>query len=277
MTLRLLPLAIALTAFTPHLQAASYAISSLGKTEIVGSRSDVPNSGSSDNFSSGPITIGSTYAKFRLVDSKTSARYADMKITVAGVTGTLDAAGSKSGVMVAQTSNSQGLVDTGTISILTGFSKAASNGETSVSFLFEFFQPDSNVAMNVGLEITSFDFDYRQFMQGSHSDFSAAAHGSNLTRTTKDGISRWADTKNTDAQINQASNAVVLNNVADSSFSLTFGKVGTGNSLFMLEFRDPSQILSTPLTPVTIPEPSALLMVGLSACAGVMVRRRRIA
>lgn len=277
MITRILPLALTLSAITSSVQAASYAISPLGKTELVGSTAKVPNSGSSDNFSAGAVTIGSTYAKFRLVNSGTTTRYADMKITVAGVHGTLDRADSKSGVMVAQTSNSQGLVDTGTISILTGFSRAASDGETSVSFLFEFFQPDTDVAMNVGLEITSFDFDYRQFMQGSHSDFSAAAHGSNLTRTTNNGISRWADTKNTDAQINQASNAVVLNNVADSSFTLTFGKVGTGNSLFMLEFRDPSQILSTPLTPVNIPEPSALVMIGFSACAGVMVRRRRAA
>ncbi|RYD22362.1 MAG: hypothetical protein EOP88_08315 [Verrucomicrobiaceae bacterium] len=261
--------------------AASYAVISTGKTEVVGSSSAVPGGGSSSNFSSGTVTLGTTAASFRLVLSGTSTRFADMRITVVGISGTLDTTGSASGMMIAQTSNSQGLTDTGTISVLTGFSSTGTGGTSSTTLRFTFFEPDSLIPKSVALELTSFDFDYNQFIQVNNSDFTHEAHGSRLTKTTNStaGTTTWADTKNSDSTFTDSRNAVVLNNVADSSFDLTVGKQGTGNSLFMFEFRDPSQILDTPLTPTTlgpapIPEPTAAVLGGFATLVLLMRRRK---
>lgn len=259
--------------------AASYAVVSDGKTEVVGSSSAVPSGGSSSNFSSGTITLGTTAATFRLVLSGTSTRFADMRITVVGTHGTLDTTGSASGMMIAQTSNSQGLTDTGTISVLTGFSSAGAGGESSTTLRFSFFEPDSLIPKSVALELTSFDFDYNQFMRVNSSDFTHEAHGSRLTKTTDSsaGTTTWADTNNSDSTFTDSRNAVVLNNFADSTFDITIGKKGSGNSLFMFEFRDPSQILDTPLNPTTltpaIPEPSVAIL--SAAFLGAFALRRK--
>lgn len=258
----------------PSAHAASYAISSIGKTELVGSTSSVPSGGETANFSSGSVTVGTTFAKFQLVLSGTTTRVADMRVTVVGVRGTLDTTGGKSGLMIAQTTNSQGLTDSGTMSILSAFSAAGTGGESSLTLRFSFFEPDTAVAKNLGLELTSFDFDYRQFMRVSNTDFTAEAHGSKLTKTSSGGNTTFSDLGNSDATFTQATNAVVLNNVVDSSFDITVGKVGTGNSLFMFEFRDPSQILDSPLNPVAIPEPSSALALATGAIGLAFLRRR---
>lgn len=273
--LPLLPVGIVSICCLQSAQAASYSIASVGKTELVGSTSAVPNSGTSDNFSTGAVSVGTTFAKFQLVLAGTSTRVADMRVTVVGKTGTFDTAGGKSGLMIAQTTNSQGLTDSGTMSILSAFSAAGTGGESSVTLRFSFFEPDTAIAKNLGLELTSFDFDYRQFMRVSNSDFTAEAHGSKLTKTTSGGNTTFSDVGNSDASFTQATNAVVLNNVPDSSFDITVGKIGTGNSLFMFEFRDPSQILDTPLTPTAIPEPSSMIVLVSGAAALSFIRRRK--
>lgn len=177
--------------------------------------------------------------------------------------------------MIAQTSNSQDLMDTGTLSILSDFTSVGVNQESSVSLLFEFFVPDSDTLKDVGIELTSFDHDFNQFLEVDTADFSAAASGSKLGRSGAGSKVRFADTTNSNATFNQSSNAVVLNNRSNSSsFSTTVGKVGTGNSLFMYEFRDSSTNLDFPLAPISIPEPSlpAMMMV---LGVGVCLRRRR--
>lgn len=256
-------------------QGASYAISTIGKTEIVGNSSAVPAGGSTTNFSPGTVSVGTSHANFRLVVSGTSTRFADMKVTLAEVNGTLDTSGSRSGLMVAQTSNSQGLTDAGTMSVLTDFTSVGAGSTSSITLRFDFFEPDTTTPLSVALQLTSFDYDFNQFMRVSNPDFSTEAHGSKLTKSaTTPTTTTWADTTGSDATFTQATNAVVLNNVPDSSFQITMGKAGTGNSLFMFEFRDPSEILDAPLIPVTgVPEPSAGLL--LLAALGLLGRRRR--
>jgi hypothetical protein len=135
--------------------------------------------------------------------------------------------------------------------------------------------PDPNTLKGVGIELTSFDYDYNQFLEIDAADFSAAAFGSKLSKSEDGSKVRFADTTNSDATFNQSSNAVVLNNrSSSSSFSTTVGKVGIGDSLCMFEFRDPSTNLDFPLTPIPIPEPSIptmMLILGVGAC----LRRRR--
>jgi hypothetical protein len=58
---------------------------------------------------------------------------------------------------------------------------------------------------------------------------------------------------------------------------ITVGKTGTGNSLFMFELRDPSEILDSPLIPVTgVPEPTAALqlLAGFGLLRSVAVRAK---
>lgn len=256
-------------------QAASYSISPIGKTEVVGTSSAVPGGGATTNFSSGTVSVGTTQANFRLVVSGTSTRVADMKVTLVETNGALDTADSRSGLMIAQTSNSQGLTDPGTMSVLTDFTSVGTGSTSFITLRFDFFAPDTSTPMSLALQLTSFDYDFNQFMRVDNADFSTEAHGSKLTKSSDTPTTTtWADTTNSDSTFTQATNAVVLNNVPDSSFRITMGKSGTGNSLFMFEFRDPSEILDSPLTPITgVPEPSAALL--LLAGLGLLVIRRR--
>jgi len=256
------------------LQATSYALSNFGKTEIVGSLSTVIESGAASNFPTSNLTVGTSFAKFQMVNSATAVRAFDMKVTLTGVFGDLDNNGGQTGLMIAQTVNSQGLNDPGTMSVLTDFSSLL---ETSITLQFDFFAPDTETPLTVALELTSFDYDYGQFLQVNNSDFTKSAHGSLLTKTNPSiGTTRWSGPNNEiNATFAQTSNAVAVNNVADSSFSLTMGKTtGGGNSLYMFEFRDPSVNLGSPLTPVdAVPEPSGALIACLGALT--MLRRRR--
>ncbi len=271
----ILSLACACSLQSVQAQSASFAVSSLGKQEIVGTSSAVPNSGDPFNFSAGNVSVGLTFASFQLLNDSTSQRFADMRVTLAAVNGTLDTSSNRSGLMIAQTSNSQGLTDTGTLSVLTGFTGAGTGGESSVTLRFDFFEPNTATAKAVPLELTSFDFDFRQFLRVSSADFTAAAQGSKLTRTSNGSTYTFSDETNSNAMFNQATNAVVLNNVVDSSFEITVGKkAGVGNSLFMFEFRDPSKVLDTPLTPAPIPEPAAPLMATV-ALSLIALRRNR--
>jgi hypothetical protein len=255
-------------------QAASYAVSNIGKTEIVGDSAAVAAGGLTTNFSTGTVTVGSSFAKFQLRDATTNNRVADMKVTLSGVYGTLDTAGGRSGLMIAQTVNSQGLTDTGTMSVLTDFSAVGADGSAWIKLLFSFTAPDTNNPIAMAQEVTTFDFDYRQFLGLNKEDFIASGHGSVLTRHDLGSTVEFVDEGNSDATYNMSSNAVSLNNVVDSSYELTMGKKsGTGNALFMFEFRDPSINLDDPLTPLdVIPEPGTWL---LTAFASLFLLRRK--
>jgi hypothetical protein len=259
---------------TLHSFGISYIVGNDGKTEWVGTGASVPGSGTVDNFATGTVVAGSTFAKFRMLNASDSQRAFDMKVTVSGFVGTFNT-NNNSGLMIAQTSDSQGLTDSGTLSVLTSFNN--NGGATEVTLLFEFFMPERSDPVGVAMEITSFDYDYSQYLRVNNSDFTNVAFGSLMTQTNPTATTtRWESPNNSvNAVFTDPKNAVALNNVADSSFSITLGKLsGGGNSLFMFEFRDPSVNLSTPLTNFqVVPEPSVALFAGLSVL--LLQRRRR--
>lgn len=271
----------AITAFAAFssLNAASYYIANTGNTEIIGTQRDV-NTGVVENTPSTAMVIGTSYAQFRLNDSVSNLTVADMKVTLTGVVGTLDtASGTESGLMIAQTSSlnggSQGLVDPGTLTILADFSAHSSENQ-SITLRFDFFEPGTSTPKNFPLELTSFDYDFRQYLEVKNSDWILSAQGSNLTKTQGGITTRFSEINGASSVTNDDKHALALNNVTDSSFDLTMGKTGTviGYSLFMFEFRDPSSILDSPLTPnAPIPEPSVSLLSGLGLLA--LLRRRR--
>lgn len=247
--------------------ATSIQVSSLGKIEIVGSTSAVPDGGTASNFSTTTLVLGTTFASFQMVLANGSnTRVADLRVTPVAVTGTLDTAGgTQSGLMVAQTSNSQGLTDTGTFSILTDFAGPNLSGVSSMTFRLDWFQPDTTIPLPISVEITSFDYDFNQFLRVSTGDYSNQTHGSALTASTAAGFTRW-QAGNSDSSFSNPDNAVIFNTNMDSSMFIEVGKNGSGNSLFMFEFRDPSINL--------VPEPSSAFLV-LSGLAVFGLRRRR--
>jgi hypothetical protein len=238
-----------------------------GKTEIVGSTSAVPGGGSAANFSTAAIVVGTTFANFRMVLADGSnTRFADLRITPVAIKGALDTAGgTQSGLMVAQTSNSQGLNDSGTFSILTDFASADGTGISSMTFRLDWFAPDTQTPLPVSAEITSFDYDFNQFLRVGEADFTSARYGSALTLTSTGGSSTW-QAGNSDSTFSNPAHAVILNTTSDSSMLIEVGKIGSGNSLFMFEFRDPSLNL--------VPEPSTALL-SFAGLAGWALRRRR--
>jgi hypothetical protein len=247
--------------------ATSLEVSTSGKIEIVGTNSDVIGAGNLENFSTTPITLNSSYASFQMVLADGSnTRFADLRITPVSMKGTLDTTGGGSGLMIAQTSNSQGLVDTGTFSILTYFSSSDVNGVSSLTLRFDWFEPDSITPINISSVITSFDFDFYQFIKVSQSDYIQAAYGSALTQSFADGSTTW-QSANSDSSFNNPNNAVILNTSPINSMLVEVGKVGgAGNSLFMFEFRDSSINL--------VPEPSGLIL-SLIGFVGLLCRRKR--
>lgn len=259
------------------LKAIAYIVGNTGKTELVGSAgSAVPGGGANNNFPSGTVVPGTTFAKFQMLNDATKQRAFDMKVTVQSVVGTLDTSGgTKNGLMIAQTSNSQGLTDTGTLTILSDFTGTSL---TSVTFLFEFFDPDSQNPASVAMQLTSFDFDYGQFIQVSNSEFSQASFGSRLTlsQPVSGQIRYAAPNDNVNATFSDAASAVALTSVSDTSFSVTLGKLtGGGNSLFMLEFRDPSINLASSLPQASaVPEPSTALLCSIMGFAFLRRKRR---
>lgn len=247
-------------------------------TEQVGTTSDVPGGGSSSNFPIGTaLPDGSYSASFRLAqDDGMSIPYADLKVTLVGINGTLDSPSptNQSGLMIAQTTNSQGLTDAGTISVLADLLTTGTGGDSSITLRFELFTPDGNFttpfSSNIG--ITSYDLDFNQFNSFSSSD---------LTSVTLDGSTALTiDQTGNDVSIEAPSGSSAYNNAQHAysaetnninSFDMTMGKIASsGPALFMFEFRTPSDhITYTAPTVTSVPEPSAslLLMLALGICA----------
>ncbi|MBT8038415.1 MAG: hypothetical protein KJO21_12815, partial [Verrucomicrobiae bacterium] len=69
---------------TATVHAGSYIITSTNKSEVVGTTAAVAGSGSSANFTSGTVTVGSTFASFQLEDGS-GTRNADLIVTLTGV------------------------------------------------------------------------------------------------------------------------------------------------------------------------------------------------
>jgi hypothetical protein len=236
-------------------------------TEFKGS-SSIITSGADNNLAPTGAGAGST-AEFNMqlvgVPGPTAAV---MRVTYNGTTsGSLDTS-LNSGFMIARTVNSQGLTDQGTLSILLKF-----NGGTNpraASFTFNFLDATGTVPLPAEVRITSLDIDFLQFNTFNNSEMNTAGAvvGSNVSSSTLGGTTTYFDpTPATNSVVNNPNSAVTIDTTG-SSFEVDLGTsdAGTTYALYMIEFRDRSQV---------IPEPSAALLGGLGVLA--LLRRRRVA
>ena len=187
-------------------------------------------------------------------------------------------------LMIARTSNSQGLTDVGTITLLlTGLGGVNVNTQVnSATFGFEWRNSANTAALGGSDSIifSSYDIDFTQRNRIAVSDYSvigtSTSPATRLTTTTALGTTTIVDpTPGTDSTFNDARNAYAFMTVAgDNNQVISVDKAGNGvtgmggNQLYMFTFRSPS-----PLIPA-IPEPSAAIIACLGAVA--MLRRRRI-
>lgn len=266
----------AMVLFVSEAQSANIQVSGV-QTYIGGTYSAVPNSGVVSNYNPGATHVGST-AVFDM--TKNGADFADLRVTYNG--------GASNKVMVNRTSNSQGLTDTGTISILMDYTVSGTNGYAG-SFTFDWFTPGSFVGgSHVGGSLisdavlyTTFDIDYFQFVSTKTNQLQSYGLTANTVLHTDlletPSMIRFED-NNANSLVNEPTTAAqFLTRIGPASLQIDMGKQNAGGaSLFMFEFRDPSQIVTTPFVPVSIPEPATASMMALVAAIGFLIRRRFI-
>lgn len=229
--------------------------------EISGTSTDVTGSGSTSNFD-GSTTVGD-FAVFDIdaVGESSSTDFADLRVTYQADNGSIG-----SDMMIARTSNSQGLEDTGTISVLL---KIGNTGGGTAQLAFEWFAPGSfdggveqgGIQPLTGTDVlyTTFDIDFEQLVSVQRSEVqSYTLDGSTKLTATDDGTTVRFEDSGANSQFDDPTTAAQFLSSANSgSQTLSMGKQkSSGNALFMFEFRDPSQTVTfTDPTTTAVPEP----------------------
>ncbi|MES2709475.1 MAG: PEP-CTERM sorting domain-containing protein [Verrucomicrobiota bacterium] len=243
-------------------------------SRTAGSTTDITGSGNAANTTSwSPGVAG----QFVIHNPDTGFR-AGLRVSILDPTGTLQ--NGTDSLMVAQTTNSQGLTDTGTLSIYfrpTGSNAsdgaASVNGDWTSTILFESFTlsgspgsfalTDTPLSVNVTLRSLDIDFDQKYYVQTAgftHEPYdptdltTASPVISGFTGFTSSANSTFSDPE---AAVTSKSTAPVDHFEAFVSHDSV--------ALFMFEFRSNSAI---------VPEPSSSL-VGLLGLGAVLGRRKR--
>ena len=265
----------AMVLFVSEAQSANIQVSGV-QTYIGGTYSAVPNSGVVSNYNPGATHVGST-AVFDM--TKNGADFADLRVTYNGGAGT--------SVMVNRTLNSQTLTDTGTISVLMDYA-LGTNGYAG-SFTFDWFTPGSFVGgsyvggslISDAICYTTFDIDFYQVVAAPTNKLQYYGFTANTVLHAdlleKPSMVRFED-NGANSTVNEPTTAAqFLTRTGPASLQIDMGKQTSGGaSLFMFEFRDPSTIVTTPFVPVTIPEPTSLLLATSVLALGFWIRRRFI-
>lgn len=246
--------------------------------QIYGTTTDVTGSGGSANWDAN--TAVDDYAIFDM--TKDGLDYADLKITYAADNGSVGA-----NMMIARTSNSQGLEDTGTVSILLENGLSARGG---TQLRFDWYVPGSFVGgeeqsgsalLTDPILYTTFDIDYQQFVETEVAKLQSYALDQNTVLTPVDrGSTISFEDSGAESTFDEPTTAAqfLTRSGIPSTLAIDMGKQGaSGNALFMFEFRDPSAVLEgTGFTPVEvpIPEPTTVGLIAGLLGASVGVRRR---
>ena len=233
----LLPFLLVLTS-TKIAEAVSLEIFGAPINEIVGTTSDVPGGGTSDNFPTS-VSVGDA-ARFRVRKEGETDEFAQLEIKYSADNGVAN-----NKVMIAQTSNSQGLMDDGTVSILLTLDQSGGNGEFTFNWYEALPGGTSTTPKDLAILYTTYDLDWQQEISFN----SSIGQSITLDGSTKLGytIDRAATTNVYDpfpgssSSFNDSQNAVQILSQESSSHPFSVGKTtGSGNALYMFEFRDPS-------------------------------------
>jgi hypothetical protein len=271
--------ALIATGTVAHLNAQSLSITGV-ISQTVGTTAEVPGSGSTDN------TVAYFNGTAGVFEINNGAYY--MRVSTSNNGGTLGVG--EDSLMVARTVNSQGLTDTGTLSIFILPSPNTAANETqanltawNVDVNFSFFS-DSSLLTPAAISnfmLTSLDVDFGQRYYTQNADFISnntynSGGPTNLTAASAiTGYTGFTTTVNNSSTFSEPRNAV--SSVGNgSSFDIRLahrannsglGYYNSANALYMFEFRNPSNI---------VPEPSsALLVMGGMTAFGVIRRRSK--
>ncbi len=267
---------MAMMALTTSLNAASLAIDGI-KSQTVGTTAVIPTN-SSGNANNTTFWTPGVVGEFIVKDTNSSLY--GLRVSATNPTGKLSS-GTDS-LMVARTVDSQGLKDTGTLSVyvrMTGTNTAnnapESNGAWTLDLNFSFYNltPNGTGGYNfttphsLALQLTSLDIDYNQRYYTSNSTFSSNSTYPPTNIVAAPAIAGFAGfTAGGDSQFNNPAHAVSSKGTGSSfNVRIAHDKV----ALFMFEFRDPSNI---------VPEPSTVTLTALAGLvlAGIFRRTRKV-
>jgi len=241
--------------------AASLAITgtvshTIGTTAVI----SLGTSGTADN-----TTTWSTAAPVGVFQMNGGAYY--MQVNATAPTGGLSPGNDS--LMVTRTVNSQGLVDTGTLSVYVRPDPLTAT-PWSLKLNFSFYSDASRtMPAPLQLQLTSLDIDYAQRYYTSNASFdgNVTSVGTDLIApgTAVSGYTGFTTVPNANSAFNDPAHAVASYGYG-SSFDVSIAHDAV--ALFMFEFRDPSLVTGL------VPEPSSslLLLGGVSMLC--FVRRR---
>lgn len=280
-----LGLLCAVLAFNTAHAAFNFEVSGV-QIQLAGTTTDVAGSGTPSNFASSVSAGVNTFAVFDIdaVNDSDNSRsdFADLRVTFLQ-----DNGGIGSNIMIARTTDSQGLTDDGTISVL--FTIGNTSGGSAV-LQFDWFTPGSFVGgveqsgaslINTRINYTTFDIDFNQLVAVQNSEMSQyKLNGTTLVTATDNGTSTVFTDNGASSTFNDPKTAVefLTRNIA-ASHTIEMGKqLSNGNALFMFEFRDPSDVVTFDDPVVTpVPELSHFGLLAALALSGFTLSRRKSA
>lgn len=233
-----------------HIHGASLDIDSV-ILQTVGTTSDIPGSGDATNTD---VWAAGEVGRFTAVDGATTF---GIVVTATNPTGSLSAGTDT--LMVARTTNSQGLTDTGTLSIY-----VRSSGRWSLDFNFAVFDATFTAPVNIDFTLTSLDIDFNQRYYTSTTSFSSNQTYTPTNVTAAPVVAGYTGfTAAGNSTFSDAPHAVTSQGFGNSfDIRLSHDNV----ALYMFEFRDPSAL---------VPEPTAAALLVGAGVLGFARRRRR--
>jgi hypothetical protein len=173
-------------------------------------------------------------------------------------------------LMIAQTSNSQTLTDTGTVSV---YVAPGATAAWSLDLAFRFYDPGFTAPVATPVWLTSLDLDFNQQMVLFESDINSYTleAGSDIGVAVQDEAYQFTGIG--DSVFSDPEHAVSVETRPDSEFIVRLKHNNV--ALFMFELRNPSSNVTyqNPQT-VLVPEPSGAVLIG-SAGLLLLMRRRR--